>query len=172
MGGDEPFEQSAELVALGRREWREQGFLGRLDAGFETRQDAFAAGRKRDHVAAAVSIVPNALDETVSLELVEDRVEVAAIDPQAAAELGLARGTLLGERCEDREVWPAHAFTRELVTHQPLGPARNLTREPARQLPQAARRVVTGLLIWLRHMKIVPGFPVVRWYHQRLMLCW
>jgi hypothetical protein len=78
---DKPLEQPAELAAVGRGERPEQRVLRGVDPLVQPLEGGRAARGQRDDVAAAVLLVAGAPDEAVALELVEDCVQVAAVDP-------------------------------------------------------------------------------------------
>src|SRR4029079_8685531 len=80
----------------------------------------------------------------------------AAVEPDAPPELGLTRGTVLGERGHHREVVAAVALLPRRIAHRPRRPRRALARRPARQLLQTARRGHTS--------------QPRRWWHQLLSL--
>jgi hypothetical protein len=108
--------QPAQLASVGRRQRLKQSLLRGVDPFVQALEGSRAALRERDDIAAAVVLVADAPDETVALELVEDRVKVAAVDPQPTPERGLARRPLFCERREDGEVLPTRALLCERLT--------------------------------------------------------
>jgi hypothetical protein len=135
--GQEP----AQLAAVGGGQGFEQRVLRRPHLRLQPLERVGPGRRQAYDVAAAVALVADARHEAVALELVEHRVQVAAIDPQAAAELGLARRALLVEGEHDSEVLAAVARLAERVGDEAAGIERDLAEEPARQDGEALRSV-------------------------------
>ena len=129
---DEALEQPAQFAALTGGERLQQSLLCGFHARVEALQRGHARRRELNEVAPAIPLVTDPRDETVALELVENRVQVAAIDPQASSERRLACGALLGERGEHDEMLPARAFLRERVGYEALRAPGHGVGEPAR----------------------------------------
>jgi hypothetical protein len=143
---DQSGEEAPQLAALTGREGLEQGILGILDAGVEPLQGLSAGGRQPNQVAATISLVAGARDEAVTLEVVDDRDHVAAVDRQSAPERRLAGWPLIVERDEHREVVPADSGRREALADQPVRVKRRLVQQPARELGQPPRRARLGFV--------------------------
>src|SRR6266700_1565785 len=95
-----PGYQGGELAPLRRSQWRKQFVLDCVDEGVEVAQLIDAFRGERDDVAALVLGVDRALDQVAQLEFPQCRRDIAAVDSGAAAQVGLARGTILVERRE------------------------------------------------------------------------
>lgn len=131
---DQSGEEALQLAALNGREGLEQGILGVLDAGVEPLQGLSAGGGEPNQVAATISLVAGARDEPVTLEVVDDRDHVAAVDRQSAPERRLASWPLFVERDEHAEVVPADPGRREPLADQAVRVERCLVQQPAREL--------------------------------------
>ncbi len=107
-------QQPLELAAFAAREWGQEGVLGGLEALLQALEGGGAGGGEADDLSAPAAGVAAAGDEVVGFHLTKEGVKVAVVDPEAPAELGLARRALLGERGEDREVLAAGSLLRQL----------------------------------------------------------
>lgn len=131
---DQAGEEAPQLAALNGRQGLKHGILGILDAGVEVLQGLTAGGREPNHVAATISLVAGARDEAVTLEVVDNRDHVAAVDRQSAPECCLTSWPLIVERDEHGEVVPADPGRREALADQPVRVKRRLVQQPAREL--------------------------------------
>jgi hypothetical protein len=96
--GAEPINRAveAELRPLGCGERGQQGQLRIVDGGVELGELPLADRRDPHGVAASVALVGSARDAAGCLELAEHGVQVAAIDAEPPAQLGLTHRTTLG----------------------------------------------------------------------------
>jgi hypothetical protein len=74
-------QRSREPAPLGGRQRLEQRVLRGLDASVETLERARSGTRQLHGIAAPVLLVAHSSDEAIALEVVEDGMQVAAIDP-------------------------------------------------------------------------------------------
>src|ERR1700694_5284907 len=86
---NEQLQQPAKLAPVTSGQGLEQSGLGAIDGLVQTLERGLGVRGVRDQVAAAVLLVADARDEAFALELVEDCVQVAAVDPQPAPQLRL-----------------------------------------------------------------------------------
>jgi hypothetical protein len=118
----------------------QQGALRPIDPLIQALERGGATTGERDDVSAAIALVRDAVDQTIALELIEDRVKLAAVNPQPTPERGLARRPLLGERGEHGEVLPARALLSQRLVDQASGPARDFAATAGRVLSAVAAR--------------------------------
>jgi hypothetical protein len=83
------------LISVGKR--FEERRLRRVDIGVQQGQRGRSGRRQLDEVAPTVVRVTDAGKVTGVLELVQQRVEIAAIDPQPPTQLGLAGGRVAAQ---------------------------------------------------------------------------
>jgi hypothetical protein len=78
---DELREQMLELSAIGRRKWREERLLGGLDLVVEAFQCAGSGRSEIDKHSTAVVLIADASNMATLLEVAEQSVHLASVDP-------------------------------------------------------------------------------------------
>src|SRR5690242_1052374 len=139
---DHSLEQPDDLAPLPGGQRFQEGGLCCVYPFVEPSEQRLAVGGEGDDVAAPILGIADTCDQAVAVQFGHQRMQIAAVDPQSPAELGLAGGTLLRERGQDREVLPPYTLLRQGFSDQSGAPAGELTGQPAREPPHSLRWVV------------------------------
>ncbi|OLT27202.1 hypothetical protein BJF83_18610 [Nocardiopsis sp. CNR-923] len=139
--GVDAAEQREQLCALVGAERGHDALVDLVEDPVELGQAAFAVVGDGDDVAAPVVRVGGAADPAAVGEVVEDRHEIALVDPGAAGERRLAGGAELGQGGEHHEVVLVGSHRAERLPRDApcldgchSGQARELAPEPLRGL--------------------------------------
>ena len=121
-------------VSCSRSAGRERGEQVGLDAVDGLAHPAGLVGAgvgEADDVAAAIGRVGGTHDEPSAGQVVDGGHDVAAVDAAAPAEVGLARGPVLGQGGEQPVVVAAQVVGGEALAEQAGGVAGGLVEQPA-----------------------------------------